>query len=262
MNVKSKIVSVSVMSTGLMALACVFASRSVVRTQGIAHAHQSMRTALQQSEAVRDHTAAMAEAKALRIDKLKEEFREVQKAGADISRTNLYRTIPIVAGWRALETVSRGQGYNLRVARENARNPKNLPGAEEKEILRYFEKNQQAQEYFAVREEVGELVYARPIVMSRDCLSCHGDPAQSPTGDGKDFLGYPMEGWKIGETRGVFVLRQSMEGVQKYVDAGLRSIMVPVAFVMILVLWGSFHIASHLSMGLKAIRDLAVRDRK
>jgi hypothetical protein len=24
-------------------------------------------------------------------------------------------------------------------------------------------------------------------------LSCHGDPAKSPTGDGKDVLGFPME---------------------------------------------------------------------
>lgn len=260
MNLKSKLVSISLAGTLAMAVACLLVSRSVVQRQGVEHALQSMRAALQQSEAVREHSAAMAEARALRTDHLRETLLEVQRTGGDISRTGLYRTIPIVAGWRALETVSRAEGYQLRVAREDARNPKNLPGAEEKEILRYFESHREAAEYFAVKEDAGEMVYARPIVLSRDCLSCHGDPGKSPTGDGKDLLGYPMEGWKTGERRGVFVLRQSLAGVRKHVEVGLRSILVPAGFVFLLVLWGVNQLATRITAGLAAIRALARED--
>jgi len=41
-----------------------------------------------------------------------------------------------------------------------------------------------------------------PLRIEEACLKCHGDPATSPTGDGKDIAGKPMENYKLGEVRG------------------------------------------------------------
>jgi methyl-accepting chemotaxis protein len=44
--------------------------------------------------------------------------------------------------------------------------------------------------------------YMLPLYIEAPCLSCHGSPADSPTGDGLDIAGHPMEGYKLGELRG------------------------------------------------------------
>lgn len=44
--------------------------------------------------------------------------------------------------------------------------------------------------------------YFFPLYVNELCLKCHGDPATSPTGDGRDVTGHNMEGYKLGDLRG------------------------------------------------------------
>ncbi|HHT9117911.1 MAG TPA: Tll0287-like domain-containing protein [Candidatus Hypogeohydataceae bacterium YC38] len=57
---------------------------------------------------------------------------------------------------------------------------------------------------FTRLEGSGPLVYRYilPVYIEKPCLKCHGDPANSPTGDGRDITGHLMEGYKPGELRG------------------------------------------------------------
>jgi hypothetical protein len=57
---------------------------------------------------------------------------------------------------------------------------------------------------FTRLEGSGPLVYRYilPVYIEKSCLKCHGDPADSPTGDGRDITGHLMEGYKLGELRG------------------------------------------------------------
>ena len=48
--------------------------------------------------------------------------------------------------------------------------------------------------------------YIYPMYIENKCLKCHGDPARSPTGDGRDITGFEMEGFKEGELRGAISL--------------------------------------------------------
>lgn len=48
--------------------------------------------------------------------------------------------------------------------------------------------------------------YIYPLYIEHRCLKCHGDPARSPTGDGRDVTGFKMEGYKLGELRGAISL--------------------------------------------------------
>ena len=44
--------------------------------------------------------------------------------------------------------------------------------------------------------------YMLPLYIEETCLQCHGDPANSPTGDGLDITGHKMENYELGELRG------------------------------------------------------------
>ncbi len=56
--------------------------------------------------------------------------------------------------------------------------------------------------------ELNKMVYRYiyPLYIEDRCLKCHGDPATSPTGDGKDLTGFEMEDYKLGELRGAISL--------------------------------------------------------
>ncbi len=44
--------------------------------------------------------------------------------------------------------------------------------------------------------------YFHPLYINELCMKCHGDPATSPTKDGRDITGTDMEGYALGELRG------------------------------------------------------------
>jgi methyl-accepting chemotaxis protein len=81
--------------------------------------------------------------------------------------------------------------------------------------------NENTAEYFVVEEKTNEMVYARPIELTADCLVCHGDPATSASKNGKDLLGFRMEGWHAGDIHGAFVLRAKLDRVDAVVKAGM-----------------------------------------
>ncbi|MFN3466547.1 MAG: DUF3365 domain-containing protein [Candidatus Brocadiales bacterium] len=53
--------------------------------------------------------------------------------------------------------------------------------------------------------------YIYPLYAEPSCLKCHGDPALSPTKDGKDITGHAMEGYKSGELIGAISVISPIE---------------------------------------------------
>ncbi|MGC8761842.1 MAG: c-type heme family protein, partial [Bryobacteraceae bacterium] len=72
-----------------------------------------------------------------------------------------------------------------------------------------------------------------------DCLVCHGDPASSPRGDGRDVLGFPMEGWREGEIRGAFILKVHRSRFEQAVSKASAA-----------AWWASLGVAAVLAIGL------------
>lgn len=208
----------------LAALGAVFVSvavgllvqRQVIRNQGINMTRDTMRVAILQAENTRESISALNRAGAFDRNSLIAEY----KKNGDLRSSALYKTVPVVAAWNAIEETAQKEQFEFRVPKNQARNPKNTPTAEESEILAQMEKGG-LKEYFKVDEVNNSIVYASPIVLSGDCLACHGDPKNSPTGDGKDILGFQMENWKAGEVHGAFVLRSKLDRVDKVVQAGM-----------------------------------------
>ena len=209
-----------------------FVQRQIIREEGINLTQAAMRDAVLEGESVRHSLAKLNTAKAFDMDRLLAEVR----SGKKLQETTIYGTIPIVSAWNAINGLAQERGYKLRAPNRDPRNKDNLPTPEEAAILDMFEK-QGLKEYQTYDAATDQIVYARPIVISADCLSCHGHPDNSPTGDGRDILGFPMENLKVGDIRGAYVLKSPMTQVNKAVSAGTISLALwtlPVTIVAVI----------------------------
>ncbi len=214
MTLEKKIILVSSASVALSAAVGVLVLRSAIRSQGIELTKNTMRAALLSAESVRGSMAA------LRARKSFDEASIVREArgAADPRQTRLYDTIPIVAAWRSIEKVAAREGFEFRIPTRHARNLKNEPTPAEGAILDALEKSGK-DEYFVSDRAANLVIYARPVRLTKDCLMCHGDPATSPTHDGKDVAGFPMEGRREGEMHGAFVLTAHLDQVDHVASA-------------------------------------------
>ena len=218
MTVGKKIVLVSSASVALSTLVALFVQSMALRTQGIELTRNTMRAAVISAENVRASMAALRSRNAFDEAAISQEV----KGASDFRQTRLYDTVPVVAAWRSIEKVARQEGFEFRVPKRHARNPQNEPNPAEAAILDSLEKSGQ-DEYFMADRAANLIVYARPIRLTVDCLTCHGDPATSPTHDGKDALGFPLEGWHEGEIHGAFVLTAHLDQVDHVASARAQS---------------------------------------
>lgn len=218
MKIANKILFAALGTIAVTVTVSLVIQHRVIREQGIERIRNSMRTAVLEAENVRDGVSRLGEGGAFNHTKLMEEYRQT----GDLRNSTLYRTIPVVAAWQAIEKVAKEENYEFRIPKNSARNPKNTPRPEEIPILAELEKGPNA-EYFKIDDQAGTITYARAIKLSSDCLACHGDPATSKTGDGKDPVGFAMENWKAGEVHGAFLLRSDLKRVNDVVNAGLLS---------------------------------------
>ncbi|MEO0055584.1 MAG: hypothetical protein RLZZ50_1531, partial [Verrucomicrobiota bacterium] len=197
MKLGQKIVVMTLSAIAVSVVACIFVQSRVIKEQGIELTRDTMRAAIVEAENVRDTISGLGSRGAFDSDKLLAEY----KASGDLRGSTFYHTIPVVAAWEAIQKVADENGWKFRVPKNDARNEKNTPTEEEKKILALLERGD-VPEYFEVDRKNNRVLLARPIKLSADCLSCHGDPANSPTKDGKDILGFQMENWREGEVHG------------------------------------------------------------
>ncbi len=216
MTLGNKIVCGALAAVMVTAIAGILVQRTVIREQGIQLTRNTMRTAILEAENVRESISGLRQANVFNQERMLEEIKKT----SDFRTTGAYQTVPVVAAWRAIEKVAAVEGYQFRIPKNSPRNPKNQPTAEESAWLSAFESGRVA-EVFEVNSARNEIIYARPIKLTADCLSCHGDPGSSTTKDGRDVLGFQMENWKAGEVHGAFVLKSSLDRVDAVVQAGM-----------------------------------------
>jgi len=244
----TKIVLVAVGSVFVTAAAGLLIQRSVIRRQGIEQTRDTMRVTILDAENTRRSVSAMRNAGMFDDAKL-----IAEAAGApDYKQTSLYKTVPVVAAWDSITDVANKEGYEFRVPARNPRNPKNTPRPDEERILGLME-NGNLPEYFEVDEKANEVVYARPILLTANCLVCHGDAANSPSKDGKDMLGFRMEGWHDGDRHGAFLLHSNLARVDAVVKAGMEQTALWLLPLSILVGLAVYFLMSSIGNRLRAL---------
>jgi methyl-accepting chemotaxis protein len=211
MKLSQKIILVAALAVIATALGAGTTVYLLSRKNRIQALHAEMSVVLRQAETMAERMDAMHRAKSFDLPSLVSAAK-TQSAGRPLiesyRETAFYNTIPVVASWQAADKAAKEQGYDFFTPSSpdvKARNPKNSHGTDFAAAFKAFEAGQK--EFFQHDTSRNELILARPVLLAESCLSCHGDPALSPSKDGKDILGFPMEGMKVGDLKGAFVLR-------------------------------------------------------
>ncbi|MES2309674.1 MAG: methyl-accepting chemotaxis protein [Verrucomicrobiota bacterium] len=214
-----KITFAAVLVTIAMGIFSVVVQSYLIAEQGQSEIQNAMRYIIKEAENVREATASLNQNNAFHTERLLEEL----KTKSDYKNSTIYKTVPVVAAWEAIKPLARDEGFEFRVPSMDSRNEKNTPTTQERQILEYFETTGAA-EYFNVDRTTKKIIYARPIKLTEGCLSCHGNPANSLTGDGKDILGFRMENWKAGRNHGAFILTASTDRIDSIIWSGAKRI--------------------------------------
>jgi methyl-accepting chemotaxis protein len=215
MKLSSKIIlaaTVAVVATAVGGSATVYWLSAQNRVDAVRH---EMTVVLKQAETVAEKMDAMHRNRSFDLAGMVARAK-AESGGRPLNEiyrsTALYHTIPIVASWQAAEKSARDQGYDFYTPSRPdlpARNPKNNLGADYADAFKAFAAGEE--EFFRYDRDAQTLLLVRPVRLAQSCLSCHGDPALSPTGDGKDILGFPMENMRAGDVKGAFVLRAPLQ---------------------------------------------------
>lgn len=134
--------------------------------------------------------------------------------------------VPVVTALQTAEVNAEKAGYRFRSPKISPRNPANTPDKEELVFLKRI-RQEGLKELVVVQDD--EVRYFKPIVLTEDCMFCHGDPKGEldPTGGVK-------EGWKAGEMHGAFEIVTSMEKA----NAQISQARMTIVFTTFAILFG------------------------
>ncbi|MEQ9459713.1 MAG: methyl-accepting chemotaxis protein [Phycisphaeraceae bacterium] len=222
------------------------------------------------ADSAKNHTSLLAEQGAFDREKLRAELEADIAAGKPYTESKAFNTIPVVAGWKAAEQAATKENIEFRVTAFEARNPKNepQPGTFEHQLFADLEDSFATatdENIYRINEETNELHYLRAIKLTADCMTCHGDPATSNTGDGKDPLGFPMENWKVGDMHGAFHVVMPMAPVDTqvagFITSGLLfTVPMTIGGALIIFLMLRFAFAKPIAALVERLADIAEGD--
>ncbi|MCA9304536.1 MAG: methyl-accepting chemotaxis protein, partial [Phycisphaerales bacterium] len=149
-------------------------------------------------------------------------------SGRHYSETRYFASIPVIVGWQAAAKASTKEGIEFKIATLEPRNPDNAPAAgsfRDQMIhdLTAQYKSGAGTTLSRVNEETNTLHFMRAIALDESCMTCHGDPsvydARDEDGnyDGKDALGFRMEGWDVGYMHGAYEVQLPLSTVDAQV---------------------------------------------
>lgn len=248
MSVRLKLLLICLAAVALTAIAGIFIQVSVIREQGVNLTRNAMRGILLGAENTRQSVSRMREDGVFSTGLLA----ELKTHAKNYRDSKLYMTVPVVSAWRSIESVASKEGYQFRIAARSARNADNRARPEEELILNFLEQSNET-EYFHVDSDRKEIIYARPVRLTKDCLGCHGDPANSPTKDGRDVLGFSMENWTVGQMHGAFILRASTDRLTPVMKAGVEKTLLWTVPLVLLIGFGVHMLVQSLSKRLHSI---------
>ena len=232
--------AVAVITTTLAAVTTVYVIAQANRKEEL---KRFMQSTLDQAERMRTKMELLHGQQALDMKALaaREKTANGGKPLKDIyEKTTLFETIPVASAWGPIKEVAKQN--NLKFFTPTApgivaRNTKNENNRGFEEIFKAFTTN--ATEVFHYDSSQSELVLARPVRLTQNCLICHGDPKNSPTGDGLDYVGLPMENMKVGDLKGAFILMAPMTS-DPVVLSSMATISIVGFIVLVLVVAGFF----------------------
>lgn len=241
MQLSSKILLAAFLTVSATILSAVGTVYVIARQNRVHETHRALETMVFNANEIRDKMETLYATKMIDLPSVLATW-QAANPGKDIHdhyrETPVYDAVPIVATWNAIGAAAEQAGYSFRVvARPDlpARNTDYKATEADQAIFDAFAAGEP--EYFIKDKASQQLVYAYPVTLTQGCLACHGDPATSPHGNGKDLLGFPMENMKAGDLKGAFVITVPLEGTVG-VEREMASISIVGAGVLVAALAG------------------------
>jgi len=182
------------------------------------------------ADEAKNHASELFLDGAIATEELMAELEADVAKGKDYTESRFFKTIPVVVGWHTAELAAKKEGIDFSVAAFDARNKKNEPepGSFRAKLLTELEESVAsggAPTTYAINEATNTLHYMRAIALDASCMTCHGDPRgeHDPDKDGKDALGFAMEGWKVGGTHGAYEVAIPLAPVDEQVAGFITS---------------------------------------
>ncbi len=197
MSIKFKIMATSVFGIVLLGVILSFVYINTVYNQAEQAIIDKSRSLLKTVDAARDNMAKKIDMGVMR------NFEELRL----LNRNDLLlEAVPVVTSLKIAE-VNNDEGlFKFKAPKEQPRNPVNTPDEVELEAIRILAQGN-AKEYIV--KESNQIRFFTPVVLSEECMYCHG----LPKGE-LDPLGGIKEGWAPGEIRGAFEIIGSLSGVR------------------------------------------------
>lgn len=218
-KVLGTLILVSVMGT----LSSIFVSKNRLEHEGRESLIQKAKAILSRVDVGSDYIAQMKG-----LDSVIAETVEKFPSGKlpEEQKLKVLRNVPIYAALKIAEDGAEEQHYQFRVATDAPRNEKNRATPEELKYIEQYSKSKDSKEIVVESKSDNSILVIKPVYLEErlGCLTCHGDPKNSPWKNDKDVLGYKMEGWKDGDLRGVFIIKSSLAPVDAAVKASTKNL--------------------------------------
>lgn len=235
MKFGTKVMLVVALTGAVSTGTAIFISAARVHKDGELSLVDKSRAILSRLESVRSYVASQGGLDEI-IQKTVQQYPDGKIS--ETSKMDILKRVPIFASMKVGSENAKEEHYEFRVFSDEPRRKENLATSTELEILKRFEADPGLKEIQDIQSD--KVILYRPVRLSQaqGCLTCHGDPATSPWGNGKDILGFQMENWADGKLHGAFAIISSTAQVEAAATAATWTI----AF------WGLF--ASAVAVGI------------
>lgn len=239
LNFRNRMLLTIISACVVCTLAAIYVSSSRIQKNGEAALVEKSRAILSRLEVGAAYVAQMDTLSNV-IEETKNKFPDGKIS--EEQKLKVLKSVPIFAAFKIGEVNADKENYQFRVASDEARNKDHNATAEEKAVIDRFRKDTNLKEWVETSSDGKFIKVSRPVRLSESqgCLSCHGNPAESPWNNGKDILGYKMENMKDGDFRGTFTIISSLEPVKATVKASTQTLLFWGFVISIIALTGAF----------------------
>ncbi len=243
-SLKNKLLALVVVPVVVCTSIAVIIASLRIQEQGEIAIQDKSKAILSRMEAVRSYVANQN-----MVDETAKQMLEKYPDG-NIPLTDkqkILHQVPIIASWMVGEKNAAQDNYTFKIASSNARNPK-YKATRQEEIFLNQMKNTDKETFTYIDDVRNEFWVMRPVYLQKKqgCLKCHGNPQNSPYQNGKDILGYPMENWKDGDLRGMFMIISDLKPLQAKMNSTILNIS----------LWGLLIAIIAISLGIWVVNQI------
>lgn len=232
-TLKNKIILLIVIPVIICTVTAIYISSLKIKNQGIQDLEEKSSAILTRLESARKYVALQNNLSWI-VQEMKLKYPDGNVPEDEKER--ILKQVPIFSSMSIGKDNAELDHYEFKIIALHPRNQKNQADKKQTELLKGYSASRGSETTVEIDQANEELRVSRPVYLDekQGCLVCHGEPASSPWGNGKDILGYKMENYKDGDLVAMFTIVSSTKPVQAKVRASILNIIMWGVIVVIL----------------------------